>query len=434
MPQAVFLAAMFAVTVGWAIYQPYALESSSKEQVHAHASSLAHSVSMLVSERASAGDASIARALESKLLLKPPIRFATLERDGQTVAYVGHPSPRMRGGGPFYDSEPHVFVFEMDRRQGCSKPRRPPRRGLPTTAGPRTPWSWCDASPKTDLVLRVGADKGMSPEMHQRMDRDVAFTLALVWLASIVFAWGWYRHSRSRVLMRVLTREHAKREMLEEQMLAAAGLAHETKNPLGIILGLSQRLAGREDAPEFAREIAEHITDEADRASSRLSDFLNFSSISAPTLEPHDVTALCGDLTDILAYDFEYAGVALETALEPCVVSCDARMFEQVLTNLLLNSLNASEPGSTTRVRFDATGAKGTLEVSDEGCGIDADFLAHVFEPYRSGTPGGHGLGLAVVKRVCTQHAWSLDVRSAPGIGTTFTIGGIDVIENQESE
>ena len=113
-------------------------------------------------------------------------------------------------------------------------------------------------------------------------------------------------------------------------------------------------------------------------------------------------------------------------------MACAPAMVEQVLVNLLLNALQASEAGTRVTLRLDVQGSKATLAVEDRGRGIPAGLLPDVFKPYVSGRADGHGLGLAIVKRIVDQHGWSIELCSEVAGGTRVTISNLAVIGSGE--
>jgi signal transduction histidine kinase len=106
----------------------------------------------------------------------------------------------------------------------------------------------------------------------------------------------------------------------------------------------------------------------------------------------------------------------------------DPEMLLQLLLNLLLNSLQASSPGARLQLSFTRSGARGRLEVRDQGCGIAPELLPEVLKPYVSGRAEGHGLGLAIVRRMAEQHGWTIEVFSGPDRGTRVLISGLRVV------
>jgi two-component system sensor histidine kinase HydH len=100
----------------------------------------------------------------------------------------------------------------------------------------------------------------------------------------------------------------------------------------------------------------------------------------------------------------------------------DAQQFRQILWNLCLNAVEAMPEGGELRVAAAVHGDMLEVTISDTGEGIAASDISHVFEPFFSTKSEGTGLGLALVHRVVQEHGGEIDVRSAPGLGTTFTL------------
>ncbi len=244
-----------------------------------------------------------------------------------------------------------------------------------------------------------------------------------------------------------LEEERRQREHWQELSVVSSGLAHETKNPLGLIRGLAQRLRRAPELSPHDRERAERIVDEADRAASRLDDFLSYARNQEPRPEPVDVRGVVERVLSALETDVEAAGV--EVAIDvvagappvehpsserdgaaSAIVHADREMLIEIVLNLLLNSLEASPPGTRITVGFEALDSaarqgRGRLWVEDQGCGIEADRLQEVRKPYVSFKPDGHGLGLAIVSRFVEKSGWTLRIDSDPGHGTRVEIAGL---------
>ena len=109
-------------------------------------------------------------------------------------------------------------------------------------------------------------------------------------------------------------------------------------------------------------------------------------------------------------------------------------MLQQLLVNLLLNSLHASSPGGGVTVRMARKGKTAVLTVEDEGSGVSPELLPNIFQPYVSGNARGHGLGLAIVKRFVEEHGWNITVDSQPGRGMAITISGMALSGAKESK
>jgi signal transduction histidine kinase len=265
----------------------------------------------------------------------------------------------------------------------------------------------------------------LPPAEERALIQRVAAMLGLAWLAIAALVLAWVRSIRGRDLAAALEVERRERSLLAEQNLAAAGVAHETKNPIGILRAMAQRLERDPTLSDAHRDCVELIMDEADRATARLGDFINFAQLRAPKWDVVAVAPLLERVADALRADFDDAEVALTVRAGVDAVFADVTMLEQVVVNLLLNSLTASGPGSAASVTVTAADDGATLTVADTGAGMPAELLSEVFKPYVSGRAGGHGLGLAIVKRIASQHGWSISLESAPGRGTTVTITGL---------
>jgi signal transduction histidine kinase len=100
----------------------------------------------------------------------------------------------------------------------------------------------------------------------------------------------------------------------------------------------------------------------------------------------------------------------------------DAQRIRQVLWNLLDNAAKASDDGSEIVLRTRAVDARVAVEVSDRGKGIADGDLPRIFEPFFTTRPDGTGLGLAICQKLVRAHSGEIQVRSAPGKGSTFTV------------
>jgi len=233
---------------------------------------------------------------------------------------------------------------------------------------------------------------------------------------------------RNRVLAEQLKTERAHSAHLEELGLAAAGLAHETKNPLGIISGIAQQIVGDPKIPEQSRVLIGAIIDEVDKSASRLGHFMTFARQRKTNTVQVEIQQLCTGIAEVLQSEFDAAKVTMEVSGPPMTVLADEDMLRQILVNLLLNSLQASSEGGRVEVNLVRRGERAALEVADQGCGISPELLPNIFKPYVAGKPEGHGLGLAIVKRFVEDHGWTIDVDSQPDRGTVIRISGIMLV------
>ena len=148
------------------------------------------------------------------------------------------------------------------------------------------------------------------------------------------------------------------------------------------------------------------------------------------SIDPHttNIVELCKDIVDSLHKKAEKSNITLSVSdQEEFTVICDVNKIEQVVSNLLVNSINYGNDGGQTRVKFFDMGEKVLIEVSDDGIGIKKKDLMRIYERFyrvdksRSRNAGGSGLGLAIVKHIIEAHGENIHVRSTFGKGTTFS-------------
>jgi signal transduction histidine kinase len=363
------------------------------------------------------------------ILGNSPLRFVVVEQEGQRIFQAGDAPNALSlptDTGEMLRDDVSIFwrkVRLQDDAEGV-----PPPEGTVSDAMFDVKLGAGDQT----MVLGVGVPQdrpGPPPPM-----RGMSVTLIVILLFVGASTVAWVMAIRSGLLAEQLELERARRSRLEELGLAAAGLAHETKNPLGIIMGLSQQIARSPGVTPDDRVMLEHIIDEVDRATARLGSFMTFAQQREVQMTALEARTVVTKVAKVLKPDFDSAGVSLAVDCPPVKVLADEEMLSQVLVNLLLNSLHASSAGTTVTVRVASQGKSADLTVQDQGSGIEPELLPHIFKPYVSGRSEGHGLGLAVVKRFVEEQGWSVAVASQLQRGTTVTISGIRLCGQGEPE
>jgi len=219
---------------------------------------------------------------------------------------------------------------------------------------------------------------------------------------------------------------------LKDEFLAV--LSHELRTPLNAILGWARMLRAGNLPPENVPRALETIERNAQVQAQLIEDLLDVSRIVSGKLrlEMHTV-----DLADVLAETIETVrptadarGVKLTSAIGAVApVSGDAHRLQQVIWNLMSNSIKFTPRGGTVHVHLSQAGSAVRITVSDTGQGIDPEFLPYVFDRFRQAAqPGqprrtGLGLGLASVRHLGEAHAGTVHAASdGPGTGATFTV------------
>jgi signal transduction histidine kinase len=203
----------------------------------------------------------------------------------------------------------------------------------------------------------------------------------------------------------------------------AAGIAHEIRNPLGIIKATAARLRKRYDDPQRPDERFVYIDEEVDRLNGILSGYLQLARDEAPRLEKLDLVPLVERGLRLVRPELDAAHIAVETNLpKTCVVAADGQRLQQVILNLVLNAVQAMPAGGTLRVRLAAADGVAALAFADTGPGFDPAVQSRLFEPFVSTKEKGSGLGLAIARRIVEQHGGRILVDEAPGGGAQVAI------------
>lgn len=236
---------------------------------------------------------------------------------------------------------------------------------------------------------------------------------------------------KSNALHKSLLKLEATEETLRRKdRLAAlgelsAGLAHEIRNPLGVISSSAQLLQRQlPDAAQSQQQLLEVIREESQRLNGLVSDFLKFGRPTAPKCEHHLLEQSMQRVVQQLAVVAQEAGVTLSCRMPQISVPVcvDVAMIQQLLLNLLLNAIDACRAGGEVTLKLTIDGATVQLAISDTGCGIEPHMLATIFNPFVTTKDCGTGLGLAMAHNIAVAHGGDISVRSRVGYGSCFTV------------
>jgi signal transduction histidine kinase len=213
---------------------------------------------------------------------------------------------------------------------------------------------------------------------------------------------------------------------LKEMNLAAAGLAHETRNPLNIIRGLGQLISKHADTSAETRQRSVEIVNEADRVAAQLNEFINYSRPREVRRTTVQLNAVAKEVMRALTYDIEEKKISLQIKGDALSIEADEQLLRQVVFNLLLNAVQAVGEGGEIEIRVTKSGTTEALfEVSDNGLGVPAEQRVEIFKPYFTTTQKGTGLGLAVVQQICLAHGWEIRCDGNAPRGARFQVTGM---------
>src|SRR5580658_3002593 len=239
--------------------------------------------------------------------------------------------------------------------------------------------------------------------------------------------------------------EQAQAEARRSERLAAlgqlsAGLAHEIRNPLGVIKGSAEMLTQKLQASdELARELAGYISTEVNRLSALVTEFLDFARPLHAQPQLADLTALLDRVLQIVAGRFAgkpgpVVRVERHYASGLPLVPLDESLCEQAFLNLVQNAYEAMQDGdhggtlraSILRVSVrlatqnDREGVE--LRLADTGPGVPEQLREEIFNPFVTTKKTGVGLGLSIVSKIVDGHHGSIHVENAPEGGAVFTL------------
>ena len=214
----------------------------------------------------------------------------------------------------------------------------------------------------------------------------------------------------------------------------AAGVAHEIGTPLNVITLSAQRLADRQVASTRAEQLLDTIIGQATKISAIVRHLLEFGRRAGSERAELELAELARRTAELVATAAQRYHCQLDVnSLVPVRVNANAAELEQVVSNLVLNAMQAMPNGGAVRVttgtatRRDDQGTErmyASVAVADEGTGIAEADLPHIFDPFFTTKPSGEGtgLGLAVSYGIIAELGGAIEVASQRGRGTTFTV------------
>lgn len=232
-------------------------------------------------------------------------------------------------------------------------------------------------------------------------------------------------------------RDLTERRKLETQLLQsqkfaalgvmAGGIAHEIRNPLAICSSAAQFLTENDISEQFRKECAAKIHIGISRASTIIENLLKFARPSVKSdVSQVNLTALLEETLTLIANQakIQKIDIHVEFPRDPITVSGIASLLQQVFMNLFLNSISAMPDGGSLWVVLQPLLSEARVLITDSGKGISKADIDKIFDPFYTTSPVGKGtgLGLSICYSIVKHHFGSIEVESAEGQGSTFTV------------
>jgi signal transduction histidine kinase len=374
----------------------------------------------------------VTRDIESN---RPPIVLTRDEffRPSESNRFAGGPPPEPPPGPPPPEEESNRTA------NATNEAAEPPPSGSSTNrpwfrGGPGRPRfgrpPWMSEEVYNAMLQKQGVRSFvlvMSTQPVLAASRQDLWLRCIIGLLATVSAVGsglaWRNLTTSSDLQLRLVRASELTTHLREMNLAAAGLAHETRNPLNIIRGLAQMISKQADAPAEIREKSRAIVDEADKVTVQLNEFINYSRPREVRRSVLPLSSAVSEVVRALGYDIEEKRVQVEIKGEPLSIEADEQLLRQALFNLLLNAIQAVDPGGVIQIVLARQNAsEAVLEIRDNGPGVPADRRKEIFKPYFTTQPKGTGLGLTVVQQIVHAHGWEIECLPNEPKGAIFRV------------
>ena len=358
--------------------------------------------------------------------------------NGPPEGFRGRGGFSRREGRPEDNANPEAAGARPDQGAAVGPAPGPPPHGDREGASPegearfrRPPWLRGMDDKEYRVLIEKRALHGLVLALStQSFDvastRDLWLRSTIILLATIsVLGSGlaWRNVTKTSELQIRLVRASELNTHLKEMNLAAAGLAHETRNPLNIIRGRAQMIAKQPGTPPEVNRCSREIIDEADKVAAQLNEFINYSRPREVRRSRLALGSLISEVVRALSYDLEEKKIALQVTGESLRIEADDQLLRQALFNLLLNAIQAVGPGGQIQVHAaKANPAEAILEVRDDGPGVPPERRSEIFKPYFTTQKTGTGLGLAVVQQNILAHGWEIQCLSNEPRGALFRI------------
>jgi signal transduction histidine kinase len=197
----------------------------------------------------------------------------------------------------------------------------------------------------------------------------------------------------------------------------SAGLAHEIRTPLASLEGAAALVQRETLSEEERHEFLDIIQKETRRLNRLLTSFLEFARPRNPDLRRVEIGEVLDSVLLLVRHAVDTSRLELRKQIEPGLpmLECDPEQLRQVLLNLVMNANQAMPHGGTVLLEARRDGANISIDVHDQGSGIDEGTLDRIFDPFFTTKENGTGLGLSVALQIASQHKGMLTIaRNSP--------------------
>ncbi len=282
-------------------------------------------------------------------------------------------------------------------------------------------------------LMTVASFRGLKLEMRYKdrsieedVKRNALGQMALIGFIDVILGAGLF-----------MVYSNVQRELHLSRLKSdfVANVSHELKTPLALIRLFAETLElGRVQSQEKATQYYRVINKESQRLTQLINNILDFSRIEAGRKEyrfaPTDVGRIVNEVVDAYRFQIEQQGFALELDVPEGLpeIQVDKEAVGQALINLVNNAIKYSQDDKQIRIAVREENGKILLDVIDHGIGIPKNEQKRIFEKFYRAENSlvhdtkGSGLGLALVRHIMDAHGGSVEVESAPGKGSTFTL------------
>jgi signal transduction histidine kinase len=270
--------------------------------------------------------------------------------------------------------------------------------------------------------MRIGLYTSDADYIHRQAAIQIAVNMAAILMLSLL-TFALLRTLRRFLMLRA--RQQSEKHLKSLGSMAAV-LAHEIRNPLGAMKGLTQLAQEEIPRDHSTQALMKTVVNEAERLEKLVSDLLSFAQPRQTDLRNFNYMQLITDVSGLLEPKFREDGKRLQVVEDPgpLRIRSDEDGLRQVLLNVLLNAIDFSPPQGTVilRVKYQDRLKELITEIEDSGPGVGIENAEELFEPFATRKPKGTGLGLAISRRIVESLGGTITLSNIPGGGARCSI------------